>query len=531
MLRPALGQSEKRFTMRNQRSVANRGSLCSAVQSLLAGIFIGAATLFAQQTPETPQVMQSPALDAHIVGYEGIAIDPEAVGIALEPLDYEIELWQKFIAQAQPQLDAVKDSPNPDNQAEAARLTSEIAAAEAHVSALQATKKLRQDAIHCGLEGAYADWQELKNFVQEERDRIGPMAAMAEQVYSVSASAFKKIGGGAGTALIGVGREIMEGRLARDDELARVAETNLYAIDQSCAYAKKQKDLETYFKNLEKANEEAKRALDDADTMAANGKIKDASDIAILIEIAEEASRANQLTGNVAAGTKQWERMIGVAKKYTEQAAKTCNEQPAELGTVLSLSRSNQMLAASDVDMDHCLYRLFEASGAAGPLPYRLRHCGKDLSGAWHMQVTRGQIAGATGNLEGEAQVPGFTQTTLVEGLFPGLKATITQTEPVQIEASGSLRDRATKEPKMRVEGTIQLSIESNPWKHGIVVQDWKMRANLELSGFKAMPAMGGMPTYHPGVAGSEYEIPITVINGGKPCDAAKDVWSYHDGP
>jgi hypothetical protein len=516
--------------MRNQR-VASRGYLCRAGQSLLAGILIGAGTLFAQQMPETPQVIQTPALDASVVGYQGIAIDPEVVGIALEPLNYEIDLWQKFIAQAQEQLDAVKNSPNPDNQALAARLTSAIAAAESHVAALQTTKKLRQDAIHCGLEEVYADWQELKKFTQEERERIGPAAAMAEQVYNRSAAAFKKIGGGAGSALIGASREIMEQRLERDDELLKVAESNLYIIDLACADAKRQKDVETYFKNLEKANETAKRALDEADTLAANGNFKDAPEIAIRMEIAGEVSRANQLTGNVVPGNKQWQRMIGVAKKYTEQVAKTCNEQRAELGTVLSLSRSNQLLAASDVDMDHCLFRLFEASGVAGPLPYRLRHCGKELNGTWHMQVTRGQIAGATGKLEGEAQVPGFTKTYEAEGQLPSRSATIRETEPVEIEAVGALRDRATKEPKMRVKGTIQVSVESNPWKHGIVVQDWKMRPKLDLAGFAAMPAMGGLPTYHPGVAGSEYEIPITVVNGGKPCDPAKDVWSYPDGP
>lgn len=502
----------------------------SAARVLLASVLLGAGALLAQNPPKSLPVSNMSAFDSSKVGYEGLAIDLNVAGIAFEPLDYEIDRSEKFLVQARQEVAALENSPNPGNQAEAARLNQEISVEESHVQALQATKKLRQDAEHCGFEDVYADWQDLKQFIEEERQRMQSAAEMVRKVQMAGMGQFARVGGDAGTALIGAGAVMMDRQLETDNELAQVAQFNFASIEQACATAKQQKTFEDFKRNLEAANKLAEQAAEYAENVAKNGKFDDLPAIKQSLMTILEVARTNQLTGNEKLGLAQWQVVVDLAKTLLPKLAETCNQQSAQVIEVLEVDRTNQMLGIN-VDFSACYYRLYESSGVVGPLPYRMRHCGRDLSGTWHMQVTRGQTNNESGKLEGQTDVEEFANIMPFSSPIPNLSGSHAETAPAQIEAVGRLRDAQSKEPSMRVKGTIQISRETYTRKPGIIVhKDMKLRADMELEGFDAIPVGGGSPTHYPGKATPAMEVPITVINGNKPCDPSADVWSYPAG-
>lgn len=57
--------------------------------------------------------------------------------------------------------------------------------------------------------------------------------------------------------------------------------------------------------------------------------------------------------------------------------------------------------------------------------------------------------------------------------------------------------------------------------------QDMKMNASVKQEGFHATPVGGGSSTYYPGRGGQAVDTPIVVINGNRPCDPSKDIFSY----
>lgn len=150
------------------------------------------------------------------------------------------------------------------------------------------------------------------------------------------------------------------------------------------------------------------------------------------------------------------------------------------------------------------------------------------------MQVTRGQIGGAFGKLEGSTEVPelgvppgsGPTETSM-----PVL-GTITmrhfESAPAHIEASGRMGDAVASLGTMRASGDIKLVLDTFVSNVGVLLgADMKMNASIKQEGFNATPNGGGTPTYYPARSSQAVDTPIVVINGNRPCDPSKDIFSY----
>jgi hypothetical protein len=497
-----------------------------AKHAILAVISFIAASALAQQPPQTPPVADMSAFDSEKVGYHAISIDLKAAGIAFEPLDQDIDRWQNFLDQARQEVAALGNSTNPSDQAEVARLKMMIPPAESHLAVLRATKKLRQDAEYCGMEAARADWLEVEKFIEQERQRLAPALEMAKKVQAQASGTYRMINGGAGASMIAEGAALMQEQMDSDDEIETIIKDHSAFIAVACADAKRAKDFETYLKNLEAANVKAKQAAEEAEKLAENGRFSDIPEIRKRAAIVLAVARANQLLGHDKLGLEQQQAITHAAQTLITKAAATCRAQSAPIIVVLGLEKQAELLGMSGNILDSCSYRLFESSGVAGELPYRIRHCGSSLSGTWYMQVTRGTINGERGKLEGKAEVPDFGEPMKVSTPVVNFSGTIYQTAPATIEASGKLSDAQTRED-MRVKGTIQILFESYTLKPGIDKQEMKMHSEMKLDGFNATPVGGGSTTHYPGMASPAFDQPIAIINENKPCDPSADVWQY----
>jgi hypothetical protein len=512
---------------------------CWAANLLLAGMFFTAVSLLAQRPLQEPAPLPEVAIpagmDSNEVGQQSPAVNAEVVKKSInpfDPLEYDIARWEKFLEQARQEVAALQGSTNPSNRAEAARLNRVIPEAEAHLAALQQEKKLRKD---CGLSQLLADWMDLKHLVEEGRKRIEPAAAMAQNTNASLAPVFNMMGGAAGGALISGGTAVMQRQLETDADAVGLAQSNIGIIQANCE-GKPIDDNpgdtpESFERRREAGNKVAEEAAAKAQVIAANGQFKDEEDIAALLTIVLGASRQNQLMGYGDKGMEQQKKAQEVFKTFINSAADKCGKESFQVVKAYQLDRMNEMLAVGG-DLSSCKYRLFEASGLAGELPYRLRHCGESLDGTWKIEVTRGQINGATGKLQGEAEVPGFGASSALPS-FQGVSGILMESGSASIEAVGHMADAVVNEGTMRVQGTIAISVENyvkDP--PGVLIhQDIKMHADLNLAGFNATPVGGGSATHYPGMSGPQMDIPITIINGNKPCDPNKDVWKYPPGP
>jgi hypothetical protein len=149
------------------------------------------------------------------------------------------------------------------------------------------------------------------------------------------------------------------------------------------------------------------------------------------------------------------------------------------------------------------------------------------------MQFTHGQIDGAFGKIEGPAvEVPPFGEAVPIAtplGSVPILpiSAMYSESGEAQIQASGTVGNAQGRVDDMRISGTIKIGVETETMAPGVVIHmDMKMHADLKQEGFTAT-GNGARPTHYPGGAGRATDLPISVINGNKPCDPTADIWSY----
>jgi hypothetical protein len=369
----------------------------------------------------------------------------------------------------------------------------------------------------------------LLNFVQDERQRIQPAADMARKAQVTSAGTFNKVGGAAAESLVSAGLSIMQRQLESDDKFIALARSRMETIRENCTNEEDTKKMADIERRLSEANAVVDQAAKEAEATAASGQFSDQNKIANLLTKVILVARANSLLGNVETGNKQTDAAIHVFKTFIKSVSQTCSDQSFRLEEVYGLERQNELLPTG-VDLSACMNRLFEASGLTNELlPYRLRHCGPRLEGTWKMQVTRGQIGGAFGKLEGQTEVPGFGVAVPVQapGSLP-LSASYVESEPGLIEINGRLGDAQVTIGNMRVSGTIKIIVEIDTMKPGVEVhKETKMRVDLKQEGFNATPKSGGMTTHYPGRAGPAVDLPIKIINRNKPCDPDKDIWSY----
>lgn len=493
-----------------------------------------------------PDIPYPAALDSNQVGQQSLVPNSDVVMNAsfFDPVDVDILRWQSFLQQARQIVASGKDSTIQSARDEAARLSQIIPSAEAHLQALLTRQKLQQelkDSKDCGLGQLIADWQNLKQFVDQERERMGPAAAMSQMVEAQGAGTYTMIGGAAGGSMISASAAIMKRQMEMDADASGLADSNINIIVTNCLEKQAQQKADSEDRDAQKrlddfkhklaaatsiANQKAREARD----LAKKGQYKDAAQLRDLMTTIVIVARANQFMGNEA-GDKLGKELSAAAADFVTSFAGDCMNQPVPTMFVLGLDRMSQ-LQGVDVDLSRCRNRLFESIGVTGEmLPYRLRHCGEDLSGEWKMQITRGTINGAFGKLEGATEVPQLASVRSTTASMPVLN-TITTTRlesaSAHIEASGRMGDNNASMGTMRAEGDFTVLVDIFVASPGVVLhQDMKMNATIKQQGFTATPNGGGMSTYYPGRGGQSLANPIGIINGNRPCDPAKDIFSY----
>jgi hypothetical protein len=514
---------------------------------ILVAILLSIGTLFAQDAPlnppdPLPDVPYPSAMDSKQVGQQSPVPNSDVVLNAsfFDPLDVDIARWQKFLEQARQIVAAGEHSTIKEAKDDADRLSRIIPGAEAHLQALLARQKLQQelkDSKDCGLGQLMADWQNLKQFVDDERERMGPASAMSQMVEQQGAATFTMMGGAAGASLISAGASIMKRQMEMDADASELAGSNLGIIVSNCLAKQAQekeaaaeKAFDKYKSQLAAANPVANQKAKEARELAKNGQYKDEGKIRELITTVFIVARANQLLGNEE-GLKQQKEAQAAVTDFIQAFANDCMNQPVPQAAVYSLERINQVLPAN-ADLSMCFNRLFESIGITGDmLPYRIRHCGRDLSGEWKMQVTRGTVNGAFGKLEGATDVPQLAMASSNTVSMPVLNSLTTnhyESAPAHIEASGRMGDNTASLGTMRAQGDFTVLVDQIIVSPGVLLHnEMKMNATIKQEGFSATPNGGGMSTYYPGRGGQSVDTPIAVINGNKPCDPSKDIFSY----
>lgn len=355
--------------MKNRRfRIALHEDLRLSRHFVFAGILLYAVALLAQEQqlkpPDPlPDVPYPPGMDSKEVGQQSPLPNSEVVmkTTPYGPLEYDILRWQSFLQQAR---QIRSDPPNP---AEAARMDQIIPGAEAHLAALLAQQKLQQDlkdAKDCGLGQVIADWNNLKQFVDQERERMGEASAMAQIVEAQNAGIMNRFGGAAAGSMNAASASIMKRKMEMDADASDLAGSNLYTITHNCLEKQAQQKEETEYKDGQKefddfknkvaaASPVAHQKAAEARELAKKGQYKDEGKIRDLITTVFIIARANQLLGNEEGLKQQKEaqdaaillcqELRGVLHGPTRSAGRSFSPGPDD-GTSLRGCRSFQML-------------------------------------------------------------------------------------------------------------------------------------------------------------------------------------------
>src|SRR5205823_4430805 len=145
-------------------------------------------------------------------------------------------------------------------------------------------------------------------------------------------------------------------------------------------------------------------------------------------------------------GAKQWKAVTDALQIFGRKAAETCQEESFDPVRALTVERELEIAGVSIGRDDElpplkkCLPRMLEATGLAGGLPFRMRHCGAEFDGTWDMQVTTNIMV-----LTGTAQVAGNSGS---------------------LSASGTVHDPSSRPYQMTISGTLSISVEETKDSH-----------------------------------------------------------------
>ncbi len=499
--------------------------------SLLAVALVSPRAAFALDEPKLHATdPKLDAFDAEKSGQQGPTANPDATKIAYEPLDYEIDNWNKFVAQAQQEIDALKNSTQPGAAATVQNLTQKIAVARQHLAALDATKRLRQESKNCGLEAARQAWDDLKTAVEEEQKNVEPAAAAMERPMPPMPDTDSAAAEG---MMLDNMKAMMHRVLEQDRENLEIINSNIAQIDDACAQAKRNKDLQTFKDNLEAGNELAAHQFEQAKAVAARGQFSDAKALAKAIGSIAQVARANQLLGNEELGQKQQQYMTDLFQDWLTPAVANCKDQTFDPEIAVSASRTAQLLGVSipgtgeaDNVLDACRPRLFAASSIVAGVPYHLRHCGWDVSGVWKLR-----IANRHSKIDGEGTASKVLEAKSVDPIEMHGSQHTYGTAPADIAAKGTFQVEGYQPTQMSVHGQFWFDITvdtANGLERGKSIM---MHTNMTMEPVRTtesgpLPVTGTYPGATQGL-----DTPVMVVDGNKPCDPSADVWSYPVAP
>jgi hypothetical protein len=274
-------------------------------------------------------------------------------------------------------------------------------------------------------------------------------------------------------------------------ERAAAVEAQSRGLDTQAAIDRYDQDIKDVIRQIVRLSSQR---VNDALQTAKAGKASDIEKLRKDIAVVVEAARVGQLLGDPAAEEQQ-RKLVEVVRTFSQKFTETCEQQSFDPLIAIGLNRQNQLLGTG-VDVDHCAFRVFEASIKTGQQATRWRHCGIGM-GIWLMQ--------------GEGLDEGKGEAALDDkgnGDFTS-RWTKVGTVRADVTHTGTLNMRRTEIAD--AEGHIT-SVKYD------IVQNITNITGRMFVGRIAAP-VSGVPSIAP--------MPIAVINDNRACDPTKDVWKY----
>ena len=256
------------------------------------------------------------------------------------------------------------------------------------------------------------------------------------------------------------------------------------------------------------ANSNAKLAADAALATAANGQISDIPQISKKLEAVIATGRFNALAGYEETASEQFKSAIAVLSTFLTSFSANCDNQSADLGIVLSLARQ-AALTGIDANLTRCLYRV-RAAGMNDQKNHQLlefRNCSWDGTGTWN-----GRWMDSDQNLTG---------TIDLERRDDGISG------PLSMSGTGGLTENYYPYHQT-VDGKVMLKAEAPKNALGFEQRFASMYVQATFQAHAARARPFGPTVSVPAVPWVQGPFPVMILNGNKPCDPERDVWSYN---
>ncbi|MFL5447206.1 MAG: hypothetical protein ACJ8AX_01555 [Gemmatimonadales bacterium] len=232
----------------------------------------------------------------------------------------------------------------------------------------------------------------------------------------------------------------------------------------------------------------------DAIQVAKAGKASDIETLRKDITVVVEAGRAAQLMGDPSAEDQQ-RKLVEIVETFSKKFAETCEKQSFDPLIALGLQRQNAMLG-TEVEVDHCAYRVFEATIETGTEAVRWRHCGMGV-GKWKMKAEGLDVGEGEAELDERGKGDFDSHWTKIGTV----KADVTYNGTIEMKRT-EIADAQGHITAVRYDFTQAITTISGD----MIVAGRRIPVN-------------GVP--------STAAVAIAIINENRACDPSKNVWNY----
>ena len=330
--------------------------------------------------------------DAEAIGIEGLAFDQDATEIMFADFDHRIAQWQEVVTQDQAQIAKLQaDGDSGTNQAAIQQLQARVDLARGQIDVLTRLKNVVKADPQCGF-GQKLD--QLNGLIKLIGSQLAQMAPAIEQI--------KKLPNLPGIPGIGSASVTLQTSFDRYESLMKSLEGQRDIIQDSCESAKRDATIE---QGTRAAGDAVVRAMQ----VAVGGHVNDVATLAKILVPVVEAARQDQLLGMGLEGLKGetehfHNQLVRIVNTYAERIVQNCQKESGGVENVMAIRRTTEAIGVeggleSKVDLDPCMYRMYEVD-AATEVPFQLRHCGaNDLWGYWGFRLAPGTEWNLNGGL------------------------------------------------------------------------------------------------------------------------------------
>jgi hypothetical protein len=436
------------------------------------------------------------AFDTDVIGADGIAVDRKAVVVAYDPLDWDIAKMEEDIAHDEAMIALAQRRANSSQRAaEVEEFTRNLHGDQDHLAALKMRRKLGDPDGQCGSAEKIKQWQ---NLIEFEKTEIPVEQGYQSQSQSSDIAAY------------------FENAVVRGQKVLNEATSQLALIQEACRQVHDEEVMDTFRQRVAQANPVAEKAGAEAIAIAKKGRFADIEEIAKKLAILGPVLQVDELMGNEEEAQKLMALEVTLVRTFVTGASAGCKDEAFNVERALAVDRQAQMLGVEEENLQPCLNRLYEGGGGKIDANsfFAFRHCGTTFSGVW-----QARMVSKADNLSGTAQTTG--SVNVGEDHTATVKLTGRITPPSNVILPYDVVQT----------GTITFTRRETKDAHGMVLGSWPhFITHLTTEAHETtVKVMGHIHTVTvPAVDELENDESLVILNGNKPCDPAKDVWSYH---